>query len=152
MQDVTNDGPAWLAGRGVLPQDPVPVDRVERAVLPLQSYPGVDEANKPLVSLPDRVRERDADRLGARHDHGVFRKHERPRGPAFCREQQRVHPGIVQRQLEIVLRLNFQNGIGCELAQLVDVVRNVGSGDHDGAELPNRVPTGERFAAVVEYR
>ena len=55
MQDVTNDGPAWLAGRGVLAQDPVLVDRVERAVLPLQSYPGVDEAGKPLFEVLNTV-------------------------------------------------------------------------------------------------
>src|SRR5687768_12470933 len=60
MENVSDDRPARLARRRTLPQDPVLVRRVERAVLALQGNPGVHERGQPLIAFTDRIRERHA--------------------------------------------------------------------------------------------
>ena len=59
VQYVAYDRPARLALGGLLPQYPVAVKRIDRAVAPLQLDPGIDEVRPVLMAPSQRICKRE---------------------------------------------------------------------------------------------
>src|SRR4029434_3406604 len=149
-QQVTDNRPARLASGGLLPQNPVSVERVDGAVSPFQLDPGIDEFHPLLIASGHGIGQRYLDDLRFRHDNRVFRVKQSQHRTALGGEDYGVERSLFQSVLDLLDRFHSLE-LHSRRARFysINVIWRVWNRDGKRAELPDGRPAGKLLAQLI---